>query len=112
LVLLIFFIIITPNLIQSALKVNLPYAKQTIPAKSDEIVKIVITKSGQFYLDAAEVKDLMELNIALQKVLATKKNVQIQADKNVEYGLVVRVLNLAQQNGAAKMELLTQHALE
>lgn len=111
--LLIFFIILTPFLVQSALKVNLPFVKKVSEITKDTKIKIAISKTQEIFLNDKPLKDITALETAL-KAMPTGKTelVQIQADKDLNYGLVIKVLGIAQKLGITKFELATQNISE
>ncbi|MFA5879467.1 MAG: biopolymer transporter ExbD [Candidatus Margulisiibacteriota bacterium] len=109
LVLLIFFIVITPFLIQSALKVNLPYAKPVSELTKEIKIKITITKNQEIYLNEERQKDFITLETNLKKLHGKKELAQIQADKDINYGFVVKVIGIFQKLGLTNFELSTQN---
>jgi biopolymer transport protein ExbD len=108
-VLLIFFIVITPFLIQSALKVNLPYAKPVSELTKEIKIKITITKNQEIYLNEERQKDFITLETNLKKLHGKKELAQIQADKDINYGFVVKVIGIFQKLGLTNFELSTQN---
>lgn len=111
-VLLIFFLILTPVLIQSALKVKLPYADQKSLVQQEDRIRIVITDQQQLFVNEVPVSDLPQLETMLKSVFQKKSIVLIQADRNSNYGFVIKILNIAQKYGATKLELSTQNLAE
>lgn len=110
LVILIIFIITTPLMIQSAIKVKLPQTQPNQTLTREDKVDIVISKK-MVYLNNREIKDLGQLDRELRMIMDHPKAVMISADKSVSYGLVARVLSVVHRNSALKIELLTQNAV-
>jgi biopolymer transport protein TolR len=105
LVLLIIFMIATPLLIRSEIKVNLPKtaaADTATPANTT----ITIDAAGSVYLDGVRVA-VSQLASALSATLAKRPGspVIIMGDQDVRYDLVVRVLEIARSRGVAKLSL-------
>ena len=98
LVLLIIFMIATPFIYQSSMKVDLPKASKTEDVSRDII--ITINARGEIFLDNAKV----ELGALRQKLSAMVKNkpdslVIVNGDKNVRYDSVVQVMDIMTQSG-------------
>ncbi len=108
LVLLIIFMIATPLLIRSELKVNLPKTATADTATTRNIV-ITIDAAGSVYLDGARVS-VTQLSSALAATLAKRPGspVIIMGDREVRYDLVVRVLEIARSSGVAKLSLAVE----
>jgi len=108
LVLLIIFMIATPLLIRSELKVNLPRTASADTATPRNIV-ITIDAAGSVYVDGARV-EVPQLSSALTAALARRPGspVIIMGDREVRYDLVVRVLEIARSSGVAKLSLAVE----
>jgi biopolymer transport protein TolR len=99
LVLLIIFMVTAPMLTEG-LEVNLPAAKevQVLPAEAENLV-LSIAKDGRIFLGRTEV-GLQDLDKVLRRgVTAQRKQLFLQADKEVPYGLVVEVMGQARSAG-------------
>lgn len=103
LVLLIIFMVVTPFLVSSQIKLNLPKAVSGIPPDSQPI-KIQITARQTFYVDQ-EVALPEDLASLLRMKLAKEKNpvVLIEADAAVPFELVVKAMDAAKSQGAQKL---------
>ncbi len=103
LVLLVIFMVTTPMLVKG-IKVNLPktHSGSTNITKKDLIVSI--DKEGRIYLN----KNQTDLD-GLRKAFKDNRGneVVIEADKAIEYGLVVRIIDIAKQSGIEKVGLAT-----
>lgn len=99
LVLLIIFMVTAP-MMNEGLEVELPETRavDNLPAESENMF-LSITSDGAVYLDTYRV-EMDELGEKL-KLLVTDKNKQLflQADKNVPYGIVVDVMGRAREAG-------------
>lgn len=103
LVLLIIFMVVTPFLVSSQIKINVPKAVSTAPPDSDPI-KIQITEKRNFYIDdqAVHADDLGSL---LRSKMAREKNpvVLIEADSSVPFEYVIKAMDSAKLEGAQKL---------
>lgn len=103
LVLLIIFMVVTPFLVSSQIKINVPKAVTGIPTDAEPI-KIQVTSSQGYYLDgqAAHLNDLPSL---LRGRIGTDKNpiVLIEADSTVPFEAVVKAMDIAREQGAQKL---------
>jgi biopolymer transport protein ExbD len=101
--LLIFFLLMSTFAKDTGLDVTLPRAQtsQEVP-KSD--IAIWITRTGQVNINGHVVpNDPPQIVAELQKAFrdVTAKSVTIRGDEGVPYGDVIRVMDVAKQNGAA-----------
>jgi len=98
LVLLIVFMIATPFIYQSSMKVDLPQASKTDETPKDII--ITINAKGEVFLEDAKV-DLERLKSKLSAMLKDKADalVIVNGDKNVKYNSVVQVMDVMTQSG-------------
>lgn len=108
LVLLIIFMIATPLLIRSEIKVNLPRAVAADIAAQRSVV-VTIDSRGNLFVDGAGVA-LAQLSSTLSGILARRPNspVIVMGDRDVRYDLVVRVLEIARTNGVSRLSLAVQ----
>lgn len=103
LILLIIFMVITPSLVQSQIKVNLPAADSGAKGTDNNVVKVQISARGEFAVDGRKIqyKELeMELTRKMSK--SAEKTLLVEADKSVPVEKVVDVLDLAKRLGAGK----------
>ncbi|GAU09773.1 protein TolR [Desulfoplanes formicivorans] len=108
LVLLIIFMVTAPMLTQGV-EVDLPRTKtvETLPEDSDHLV-LSIKKDGSLFLDTYAVKmDAMETHL---KRLVKDKNklVYLKADKDVPYGVVVKVMARVKKAGIEKLGVVAE----
>jgi len=108
LVLLIIFMIATPLLIRSEIKVNLPRTSSAEAAPQKALV-ISIDTAGSVYVEGARMA-LADLKPGLTAALAKRPGspVIIMGDKDVRYDLVIRVLEIARSCGVSRLSLAVQ----
>jgi len=98
LVLLIVFMVATPALYESSLKVELPHGSTAEDTRKD--VVITIAADGGIYLDDRRV-DLENLGKAVREMIASGQEPQIivNGDRNVKYDAVIEVMDALAQSG-------------
>ncbi|MEW6103263.1 MAG: biopolymer transporter ExbD [bacterium] len=105
--LLIFFMLTANFIMQPGIKITLPQAKTSQP--QEERIVVFIGEDSQIYLNEKQVDiSLLEdaLRIKLQEV--QKKTVVIKADKKIDLGLAVRVMDIAKGAGAEGLTISTK----
>jgi biopolymer transport protein TolR len=105
LVLLVIFMIATPLLIRSEIKVTLPQTSSAEAAPQKNLV-VTISPAGALYVDGAPVA-VGELKSTLTAALAKRPGspVIVMGDREVRYDLVVKVLDIARSCGVARLSL-------
>jgi biopolymer transport protein TolR len=98
LVLLIIFMIATPFIYQSSVKVQLPKASKSEESSRD--IMININAQGEVFLDDTK----LDLETLKHKLTVRVKNkpdasVIINGDKNVRYDAVIQVMDVLTQSG-------------
>jgi biopolymer transport protein TolR len=108
LVLLVIFMIATPLLIRSEIKVNLPRTSSG-EAAAEKNLTITIDSSGAVYVEGARVP-IADLRSSLAAALVKRPNapVIIMGDRDVRYDLVVRVLEIARSCGVSRLSLAVE----
>lgn len=98
LVLLIIFMIATPFIYQSSMKVQLPRASKSEETSRDII--ITINAQGDVFLEDAKV-DLETLKYKLMAMMRRKSDasVIVNGDKNVRYDSVIQVMDILTRSG-------------
>ncbi len=98
LVLLIIFMIATPFIYQSSLKVQLPQASKSEETSRDLI--ITINAQGEVYLEDRKL-DLDTLKYRLTAMVKSKPDttVIINGDKNAKYDSVMKVMDVLTRSG-------------
>jgi len=108
LVLLIIFMM-TANMMQQGVDVNLPKTKKakTLTKKEATIILSINIKE-EIFIDEAKVK-LKELKLKLSKIIEIRENREIflRADKKVPYGFVVKVMAEIKEAGIEKLGMIT-----
>ena len=108
LVLLIIFIITLP-VIQQAVKIELPKANSVRNEVKPESVQITIDAKGQIFWNSAPI-DLKKFNSNAEN--AAKKepqpDINLRADKAVQYEYVAQVLAASKRAGLTKIGFITE----
>ena len=105
LVLLIIFMITTPIIMQSGIKVNLPKASNA-ESVSDKNLVVLIDSKGDVYVEKRKLDiDNLQNEIAALLSIRPGAAVIIKGDKEVKYDTVIQVLDAAKLSGAKKFAL-------
>ena len=107
LVLLVIFIITAPLIVPQSMKVTLPKTEVLSQDSKAPTAQVQIGADGQISLDGRTV-GLDQLGQALREP-AQQANFQLQvmADERVAYGVVAKVMAVAQTHGANKLSFVT-----
>lgn len=112
LVLLIIFMVTAPMLTQGV-DVDLPKTRsvRTLPAGSDHLV-LSVKKDGSIFLDEYNVpfEDLRQHLTNL--VVSQRKQLYLRADKDVAYGVVVKVMGEIKSVGIEKLGIVAESSDE
>lgn len=107
LVLLIIFMVMTPFLVKSQIKINLPKAKTTdTPPPRRQALTVQLDKQGVIFLDGKPVRaDAFEerLRTMIGGSDPQEQPLMIEADKDVPFQHVVVVLDAAKRIGITKL---------
>ncbi len=112
LVLLIIFMVTAPML-EHGLEVDLPSTRtvEALPSDSDHLV-LTIGKDGAMFLDEYAVP-FDELSGHVQRLVTSqKKQLFLRADKEVPYGIVVRVMGELKEAGVDKLGVVAEKDME
>ena len=112
LVLLIIFMVTAPMMTQGV-DVALPEASsESLPADEEQIV-VTIDKAGSVYISEYQVS-IEFLKEKLNELLKNKavKEVYLKADRDISYGIVVRVMSEIKGAGVEKLGMLTEPVLQ
>ncbi len=106
LVLLIIFMITTPLISQSGLKVKLPEAKSATSMRGKEQAEITITNEGLIYLEEKLVTR-KELKARMAEMYLQNSNITVvlQADKLVNFKEIVVVLDILNALGIKNLNI-------
>ncbi len=103
LVLLVIFMVAAP-LLQQGIDVNLPRAKGKELSPTERVI-ITIKKDGRIYVN----KTLTDINKLKSKfAVKTDRDVFLKADKDVPYGIVVKVMGELREIGIEKLGMVTE----
>ena len=107
LVLLIIFMVTAPML-KMGIGVQLPQA-ETQSAPAEEGVTLTITSDRYIHMEG-QVVNINLLQTRLQQQLFNKENkvIFIQADQSLNYGYVIRVMDIAKKAGVERVGLITE----
>ncbi|MDQ7032571.1 MAG: ExbD/TolR family protein [Desulfonauticus sp.] len=107
LVLLIIFMVTAPMLTQG-IEVNIPKAKtvSTLPQDAENLV-ISLKKDGTIFIDTYKVS-LAELTNFLKNRVKNKNMIFLKADKDVAYGLVIKVMSQIKAAGLDKLGVIVE----
>ncbi len=108
LVLLIIFMVTAPMMIHGV-KVNLPITEsKSIKSKEDPLI-LSITKKRLIFIEDYNVA-FNALKGKLKKIVANRagKEILLQADKDVPYGFVMKVMSQVKEAGITKVGMITE----
>lgn len=107
LVLLVIFMVTAP-MMQQGLDVDLPKTSSAGIELNEDPFVLTIEASGKIKISDAVVQ-MTDLKTKLAAIFETKKNKQIyiQADKKVDYGVVAEVMGEARAAGIFNLSLIT-----
>lgn len=106
---LIVFIISAP-LMSQGVKVDLPKAEAPT-MEQEKLLKVSITKKGELYV-ADMMVDFNSFNNVFKSLWNGEMAVVINADEDVNYGLVMKVVTQVQKLGVTKLGFLTLNPKE
>lgn len=107
LVLLIIFMVMTPMLVQSEIKINLPKSAVVEPVKSEEKpLRAHVREDGAIFLEEQSVSDdVLEQTLAALVTDPATQGLLIEADKHVSFERVVLVMGAAKKLGITRMSV-------
>lgn len=108
LVLLIIFMVSAP-LMQQGVQVDLPKTKSPALAEQEKPVVLVVNKNGTVQIAGNNISS-GDLSTKLKAIFENreKKEIFIQADKGIAYGIVATVMSQAQAAGISRIGLVTE----
>jgi len=108
LVLLIIFMVTAPMMMQGV-NVSLPEAtSKPLPAESDQLI-ISINKNNQIFINDYQVTlDFLQEKLATIIENRQNREVYLKADKEISYGMVVRVMSEIKEAGVEKLGMVTE----
>ena len=111
-IILIFVLVSTTFLEQPALDIELPEAKTAGLQRVEELV-VSISERGELYLNDEPIRKErlgQLLQIYIKKKRAEELPVILRADKRVNYGLVIEVMDIMRSAGVKRLVALTTPA--
>jgi biopolymer transport protein TolR len=108
LVLLVIFMVTAPMMMHGV-KVDLPVTEsKSIKTKEDPLV-LSITKKRLIFIEDYKI-ELEALKEKLEKIFANRpvKEIFLQADKDVSYGFVIKVMSQVKGAGIIKVGMITE----
>lgn len=109
LVVLIAFIVTTPLLVQSAIKVALPKSELKSPIAKGKIVHVTISDAGKIYVNDKEQNNLDDFRLTIESLNITDKVVVVNSDEKINYGTVAKVLGILKAEGTTRLELAVEN---
>jgi biopolymer transport protein TolR len=107
LVLLIIFMVSAP-MMNTGVDVDLPAAQAPQVQIDEEKLLLTVTKDQKVYLGRDEVAyEKLEATLLANDRMQREKELYVQADANVPYGYVVKVIALVKKAGITKLGLVT-----
>jgi biopolymer transport protein TolR len=110
LVLLIIFMVTAP-MMDSGIEVNLPEV-ENVPALEavKEPLIVTVEKSGAISIGRSKVENVGKLTPVLLQILKERKQKEVflEADRDVPYGKVVRVMAAIKKAGVQKLGMVSQ----
>jgi biopolymer transport protein TolR len=106
LVLLVIFMVTAP-LLTTGVHVELPKAKSAPMQADDTKMLVIITSDEHVYLGKDDITGAVEERLGANQRLKDEKELYIQADENVKYGAVLRVMAGARTAGVEKLGMIT-----
>ncbi|MBQ4875291.1 MAG: biopolymer transporter ExbD [Rickettsiaceae bacterium H1] len=108
LVLLVIFMITSPVMMPE-IQVDLPKTNVALVGSEEKTIVITVSKAGEVHLR----DQLINLNNLSQRMLdiSSDKNIRVfvRADKESNYGKVVKVMSVMQNSGFTKVALVTDN---
>jgi len=113
LVLLIVFMVTTPLIYRSSIKIALPKVSNNQQPLESRDINVSITSAGEVYLDNEKYNLKLDLDIFKFKLKHLMKSyndpvIIINGDRNVKYDYVVKVIDAASRVGIRHLVLTTE----
>jgi biopolymer transport protein TolR len=107
LVLLIIFMVSAP-MMNTGVDVDLPAAQAPRVEIDDEKLLLTVAKDQKVYLGRDEISyEKLEATLLANERMQRDKELYVQADQDVPYGFVVKVLAIIKKAGIVKLGLVT-----
>jgi biopolymer transport protein ExbD len=113
LVLLIIFMVTTPFIYRTSIKIALPQISRNEGPLESKDINVTITSSGDVYLENQRFNLRFDLNLFKFKLQALVKKysdsaIIINGDRSVKYDYVVQVVDMASRAGIKHLVLATE----
>jgi biopolymer transport protein ExbD len=113
LVLLIIFMLITPLILESSIKIQLPKSGASAQGSEEKDVQVTITSGGEAYLENSKYSlradtDIFKFKLAAALKKSSKQAISISADREVKYDYVMKVIDLSKQAGFKQVVLVSE----
>jgi biopolymer transport protein ExbD len=113
LVLLIVFMVTTPLILRSSIKIALPQVSHNQQPLENKDINVSVTAAGDIYLDNQRYNLKLDLDVfkfKLRKIMKTYSDpaIIINGDRNVKYDYVVQVIDAASKVGIKHLVLATE----
>ncbi|MBF0503970.1 MAG: biopolymer transporter ExbD [Candidatus Omnitrophica bacterium] len=113
LVLLIVFIVTTPLIYRSSIKIALPQVSSNQQPVESKDINVSITSNGEVYLENQKYNLKFDLDVFKFKLKSIIKayrdpSIIINGDRNVKYDYVVQVIDAASKSGIKHLILATE----
>jgi biopolymer transport protein TolR len=107
LVLLIIFMVSAP-LLTTGVPVDLPQARAPAMEMDNEKLLLTVTREQEVYLGETKIPyDRLEEVLSTNARIRAERELYVQADEDVPYGFVVKVLAIVRRAGVEKLGLVT-----
>jgi biopolymer transport protein TolR len=106
LVLLVIFMVTAP-LLTTGVEVELPKVKSAPMQTDDTKMLVIVTSDEHVYLGKDDITGDVENKLKTNARLQEEKELYVQADENVKYGAVLRVMAAARTAGVEKLGMVT-----
>lgn len=106
LVLLVIFMVTAP-LLATGVHVELPKVKSAPMQTDDTKLLLIITVDEHVFLGKDDITDDVDAKLKANARLQEEKEVYVQADGNVKYEAVLRVMSAARSAGVEKLGMVT-----
>ena len=108
LVLLIIFMVVTP-LVQKGFDLRLPTALNTIQMPDNPEVVLSIRRDGSLYVNQDQAtKDTLQTMLEEAFMVSSEKKLYVKADQDLEYGLIVEVIQIVKEAGIEIVGIITE----
>ena len=113
LVLLIVFMVTTPLIYRSSIKIALPQTSNNQQLQENKDINVSITSSGEVYLNNEKYNLKLDIDVfkfKLKQLMKTYNDpaIIIDGDRNVKYDYVVQVIDAASKVGIKHLVLATE----